>query len=155
MHVLCNNAARSRKVKTFSAFLTARCNLCQRGRFYDPLDVDGKRNTYFGLPVKCHIFAKKCGISRQVIGLILTWQRLMFRSYGGQHTVTWRHRVIVHRRTVIRRHTATVHGRPDSRTPRPNQLPRKVLTLSRQLLQSARLKLLVFCNVNNTTGWNL
>ena len=35
-----------------------------------------------------------------------------------QHTGTWRHR-----RTVIWRHTTTVHGRPDSRAPRPNQIP--------------------------------
>ena len=66
----------------------------------------------------------------------------MFRSYEGQHTVTWRQRRTVHRRTVIWRHTATVHGRPDSRAPRPNQLPRSFSLVLSSHSQSITLKVL-------------
>ena len=78
--------------------------------------------------------------------VLLTWQRLKFRSYGGPT-----HRNVMSPRIVRWRHVTTVHAESHSRAPRPIQITRPfkpVLSFQRclvnSLLQSARLKLLVF-----------
>ena len=78
--------------------------------------------------------------------VLLTWQSLKFRSYGGPT-----HRNVTSPRTVRWRHVTTVHAESHSRAPRPIQITRPfkpVLSFQRclvnSLLQSARLKLLVF-----------